>query len=148
MVSNPTLVNIHSNENFSGFDILLYHGFSFDYYVANVDFIRVNGGYDRIDNVMRFLLQRRHLAPTHSSNSYAPDTKFDPLVIDTLPDIFATGHIHKALAANYKGITLISSGCWQSMTEYQKRHGHKPDPCRVPIVNLQTRDVRILRFVK
>ena len=61
MVSNPAVVNIHSSEGFDGFNILLYHGYSFDYYVAEVDSIRVKGGYDRADLIMRFLLQRRHL---------------------------------------------------------------------------------------
>lgn len=147
LVSNPVLVNIHAKDGFSGFDVLIYHGYSFDYYVANVDFIRNNGGYDRVDLIMKFLLRRRHLAPTHSSNLYIPE-KNDPLVIETIPDIFATGHIHKASITNYKGITLISGSCWQSLTAYQERHGHKPEPCRVPIVNLQRRDAKIMRFCK
>jgi len=147
-VSNPSLVNIHARGNFQGFDVLLYHGYSFDYYVANVDYIRNNGGYDRVDLIMKFLLQRRHLAPTHSSNSYIPDTKLDSLVIESIPDIFVTGHIHKAMLTNFRGITMICASCWQSLTEYQKRHGHKPDPCRVPIVNLKTREARIMRFGK
>ena len=78
MVSNPSMVNIHSSANFSGFDVLMYHGYSFDYYVANVDSIRNQGGYDRADLIMQFLLQRRHLAPTHASTLYIPDTKQDP----------------------------------------------------------------------
>ncbi|MBU0614620.1 MAG: metallophosphoesterase, partial [Nanoarchaeota archaeon] len=32
-VSNPAIVNIHASEDFSGFDVLMYHGYSFDYYV-------------------------------------------------------------------------------------------------------------------
>ncbi|MCK4522209.1 MAG: metallophosphoesterase, partial [Nanoarchaeota archaeon] len=43
MVSNPAIVNIQSSNDFSGFDILLYHGYSFDYYVPNVDSIRFGG---------------------------------------------------------------------------------------------------------
>jgi len=36
-VSNPSTVNIHSSKNFSGFDVLIYHGYSFDFYVAEVE---------------------------------------------------------------------------------------------------------------
>jgi len=144
-VSNPALVNIHSSNGFEGFDVLLYHGYSFDYYVSNVDGIRQQGGYDRADLIMKFLLQRRHLAPSHSSTLYIPCAK-DPLVIDKVPDFFATGHIHKSSVSNYRNITLICGSCWQSKTSFQERVGHHPEPCRVPIVNLATREMKILKF--
>ena len=68
LVSNPSYVRIHQSEGFPGFDVLMYHGYSFDHYVATIDSLRVAGGYDRIDLLMTFLLQRRHLAPTHTSS--------------------------------------------------------------------------------
>jgi DNA polymerase II small subunit len=145
-VSNPGIVNIAAEDGFSGFDVLLYHGYSFDHYISNVDYIRNNGGYDRADLVMKFLLQRRHLAPTHTSTLYIPDSRSDPLVISALPDFFATGHVHKTSIANYRNITLISGSCWQRTTSFQEKVGHKPEPARVPIVNLQTREAKILRF--
>jgi len=146
MISNPGYVNIHATKTFPGFDVLLYHGYSFDYYVANVDSIRNRGGYNRADLIMKFLLQRRHLAPTHKSTLYIPETTKDPLVIDKIPDFFVTGHIHKTSVSQYRNITLISGSCWQSKTIFQEKVGHNPEPCRVPIVNLQTRAVKILRF--
>ena len=146
MVTNPCTVNIHASSEFSGFDVLLYHGYSFDYFLANVDSIRNNGGYDRADLVMKFLLQRRHLAPSHKSTLYIPNPDEDYLVIKKVPDFFATGHIHKTSVANYKGTTMICGSCWQSTTPFQVKVGHKPEPCRVPIVNLKTRDVKILKF--
>jgi DNA polymerase II small subunit len=146
MVSNPSLVNIHSSSSFSGFDCLLYHGYSFDYYVANVESIRNRGGYDRADLIMKFLLQRRHLAPTHTSTLYIPDAKKDNLTIEHIPDFFIAGHIHKSCVANYRNITMICGSCWQAKTPFQEKVGHNPEPARVPIVNLQTREVKILRF--
>ena len=148
MVSNPSIVNIHSSDGFPGFDVMLYHGYSFDFYVAGVQSIRDKGGYDRADLLMKFLLQKRHLAPSYTSTPYVPDTNSDSLVIDKVPDFFASGHIHKAAAANYKDITLISGSCWQSKTAFQEKVGHNPEPSRVPIVNLQTRHVKILKFGK
>jgi len=146
IVSNPAIVNIASDENFPGFDVLLYHGYSFDYYVHNVDSIRNQGGYDRADLIMKFLLKRRHLAPTYTSTLYIPDSKRDPLVIERIPDFFVSGHIHKTSVSNYKGVTLICGSCWQSKTPFQEKVGHHPEPARVPIVNLKTRDIKILRF--
>lgn len=146
MVSNPSVVRIHEMTNFPGFDVLLYHGYSFDHYVANVDAIRRGGGYDRADLIMKFLLKRRHLAPTHTSTLYMPDPNKDPLVIETPPDFFVTGHIHKTCVASYRNITMICGSCWQSKTAFQEKVGHHPEPARVPIVNLQTRRIKILRF--
>jgi len=148
MLSNPAIVNIHSSKNFPGFDVLIYHGYSFDFYFAEVESIRNNGGYDRADLLMKFLLQKRHLAPSYTSTLYVPDRKTDPLVIDKVPDFFVSGHIHKVAVANYKGVTLISGSCWQSKTAYQEKMGHNPEPSRVPIVNLQTRHIKILKFGK
>ena len=146
LVSNPALLRIHASEHFPGFDILLYHGYSFDYYVATADSLRNSGGYHRADLIMRFLLKRRHLAPSHTSTLYIPDHETDPLVISHVPDIFATGHIHYSLVAQHRHITLISGSCWQSMTSFQEKMGHDPEPARVPAINLKTRAAKILRF--
>ncbi|MBU1204669.1 MAG: DNA-directed DNA polymerase II small subunit [Nanoarchaeota archaeon] len=148
LVSNPALVNIGAKKGFPGFDILMYHGYSFDYYMANVESIRNNGGYERADLMMKFLLQKRHLAPTHKSTLYIPDIKTDPLVITKIPDFFMTGHIHYSSVSNYRNITMICGSCWQSKTTFQEKVGHHPQPSRVPIINLQTRDVKILKFGK
>ena len=145
-VSNPAMINICSVDDFSGFDILLYHGYSFDYYVANVDSLRLSGGYDRADLIMKFLLKRRHLAPTYKSTLFIPEITNDALVIDQVPDFFVTGHIHKTAVSNYRNITLISGSCWQSKTSFQEKVGHHPEPARVPVVNLKTRKVTILNF--
>lgn len=148
MVSNPSIVNINSSDTFPGFDVLMYHGYSFDFYFAEVESIRNKGGYDRADLLMKFLLQKRHLAPSYTSTLHTPDTNQDSLLIDKVPDFFVSGHIHKAAAANYKNVTLISGSCWQSKTAFQEKVGHNPEPSRVPIVNLQTRQIKMLRFGK
>lgn len=146
LVTNPSLINIEKTEKFSGFDVLLYHGYSFDYYVANVESIRSQGGYHRSDLIMKFLLKRRHLAPSFRSTPYFPAHQEDPLLIKKVPDFFVTGHIHYCRVANYRGVTLISGSCWQGKTTFQEKLGHEPEPARVPLVNLKTREVKILRF--
>ncbi len=147
LITNPGMINIGKAKNFSGFNVLIYHGYSFDYYVNNVEAIRNNGGYTRADLIMQFLLKRRHLAPSFQSTPYFPAHAEDPLLIKKIPDFFITGHIHYCKVANHKGITLISGSCWQSKTAFQEKMGHEPEPGRVPIVNLQTREIKILKFV-
>tara|TARA_Y100000310_G_C20675305_1_gene812697 strand:- start:441 stop:1829 length:1389 start_codon:yes stop_codon:yes gene_type:complete len=147
LVSNPAMITICKSGQFSGFNILMYHGYSFDYYVANVNSLRTGGGYHRGDLIMKYLLKRRHLAPCFNSTPYLPSHKEDPLIIQTIPDFFVTGHIHYAVAGNYKNTTLISCSCWQEMTTFQEKLGHNPEPARVPVVNLQTREVKMLKFI-
>ena len=147
LVSNPSMITIAKTEDFEGINVLMYHGYSFDYYVANVDSIRNNGGYNRADLIMKFLLKRRHLAPAFKSTPYLPAFDLDPLLITHVPDIMISGHIHYSSVATYKGVTMICGSCWQSKTDFQEKLGHNPEPGRVPVVNLKTREVKVLRFV-
>lgn len=146
ITTNPSVVNIHASRDFEGFNVLLYHGYSFHYYSENVDDLRMNGGTHNPENIMRFLLQKRHLAPTHTSTLYIPDTRKDPLVIEKVPDFFFTGHLHRVAATNYKNVTMMAGGCWQDQTPFMTKVGVEADPCKVVLVNLQTRDFKILNF--
>ncbi len=148
LLSNPALVNIHSSSDFSGFNVLLYHGFSYDYYGDNIESIRTSGRQisDRTELISKFLLQRRHLAPSHKSALTMPDIEADPLFIETVPDFFVTGHIHKSSISSYRGVTIICGSSWESMTTYQEKFGHVPDLCKVIIFNLQTRKPIIIDF--
>ncbi|MEW6063482.1 MAG: metallophosphoesterase [Nanoarchaeota archaeon] len=148
ITTNPALVRIHSSKEFPGFDVLIYHGFSIPYFANSIDSIRMSGGQNKIDSIMKFLLQRRHLAPTYMSTLYIPGNEDDPLLIDKVPDFFVTGHIHKVVATNYKNISLICAGCWVSGTPYQERRGIIPEPSKVVLASLKTREFKILNFGK
>ena len=146
LVSNPALVNIHSSENFSGFNVLLYHGVSFHHYLDNVDSLRTAWKGEHVDLIQKFLLTKRHIAPTHGSSLYIPDDKEDPLVIDKVPDLFVSGHMHKASVGTYNGVINICCGCWQSKTAMQDKYDIEPDKGRVMLFNLKTRQVKMLKF--
>ncbi len=148
LLSNPSVINIGGKPGFPGFDVLIYHGYSMIYYADNVDSIRSRGGQKRPDLIMKFLLQRRHLAPTHTSNLYIPDPEEDPLIIKSIPDLFITGHIHRVSATNFRNITMVSCSCWTAVTEDQEKRGLQPQPAKVPVINLMTRDVKIINFLK
>ena len=146
MLSNPAIVRTKEGDKFN--DFLLYHGYSFDYYVANVEIIRESGGYDRGDMIMSYLLKRRHLAPAYGSTLYFPDNADDSLVISDIPDVFVSGHIHKTAIGSYNNVFLVQSSCWQSRTAFQEKVGHHPEPGRVPIFNPKTRKIEVLNFYK
>jgi DNA polymerase II small subunit len=145
-VSSPSVVNIENTEHFSGFDILLYHGFSFPYYGSTIESLRMKGGIESVENIMTYLLKKRHLAPAHGSTQYHLGFNYDPLIIKEAPDFFVTGHIHKSAIKTYRGVTLLNCSCWISQTDYQEKRGITPDPGRVFYVNLKNRETKIINF--
>lgn len=147
-VSNPSYVRVHRSNTFPGFTVLLYHGFSFIYYGNQVPSIFSQGGVNRPDLIMKYLLTRRHLAPTHTSNLYIPDPVEDPLVIREVPDFFISGHTHHAVHDTYRGVTMINCSCWVPATDYQRASGLTVSPGKVPLVNLQTRQVKMMSLRK
>jgi DNA polymerase II small subunit len=148
MISNPGMINIGAGEYFPGFDFLIYHGYSLIYYADHVDSIRAKGGQKRPDLIMKFLLQKRHLAPTHTSNLYIPDRDEDPMVINKIPDFFVTGHIHRMSVNSYKNITLLNCSCWTAITEDQEKRGLQPQPAKVAAINLKSREIKVINFMK
>ena len=147
LLSNPSSVIIGKSTRSSGLEVLLYHGYSFDYYAQNVDSIRESGGYDAPVEIMKFLLKRRHLAPTHASTLYIPDIRKDYHVIERIPDIFATGHIHRMQAGTYRSTTLLQCGSWMGKTAFEEKLGHHPEPAKAFHVNLKTRKVSHIDFI-
>lgn len=145
ITTNPATVRIAKSKNFSGFNVLMYHGDSYDYYVDVNDSLRMNNAKLKPDMIIHFLLKKRHLAPSHTSTTYHPFEK-DFLAIRTIPDIFVSGHIHKSAVSHYNNIVTISCSCWQKKTAYQEKFGHEPDPCKVPILNLKTGKITVMDF--
>jgi DNA polymerase II small subunit len=147
-ISSPGTINIGKTEAFEGFNILMYHGFSMPYYGDKIPEIRESGGLSNMGAIMKFYLQRRHFAPAHGSTQFVPDIRYDPLVISKVPDILVTGHVHKISVDTYRGVTMINASTWVAPSEYQARFGLVPDCCRAIVMNLKTREVKILNFEK
>jgi DNA polymerase II small subunit len=142
---NPCYVNIGEKADFSGFTVLTYHGFSYPYYANNIPSLIQKRAMNCPEEIMKYLLKNRHLAPTHASTQYYPLEK-DGLFIREIPDIFVSAHTHKCGVSYYNNILVVSISCWEEMTPYQEKFGNIPDHCKVPMFNLKTRKVKILDF--
>src|SRR2546426_934647 len=75
----------------------------------------------------------------------APEAE-DHLIIDEIPDIFATGHVHAAGVDQYRGVVLVNSSTWQAQTPYQKMRNIEPMPARLPIVDLASGQAIVREF--
>ncbi len=138
MLSNPAYIRLESSNTF--INVLMYHGVSFDAMIEKINKL----SYENPGEVMVTLLKKRHLSPIHGLDILPQD--YDCLVIDEDIDIIHTGHVHINGLLEYKNILLINSGAWQAQTDYQKLIGHVPTPGQVPVVNLRTREAKIVKF--
>jgi DNA polymerase II small subunit len=145
LTGNPAYVNIGAKDNFLGFDVLTYHGYSFPYYANTVPKFMVEKTLNFPDKIMTYLLKNRHLAPSHASVQYYPSEE-DNLMIKKIPDIFVSGHTHKSAVSYYNNILVVSTSSWEGKTSNQERMGNEPDFCKVPLFNLKTRAIKILDF--
>ena len=62
----------------------------------------------------------------------------DRLVIDPLPEILLTGHVHICGVTRYRGVLGVNAGTWQSQTAFQKQMNVNPTPGLAVVVDLQT----------
>jgi DNA polymerase II small subunit len=95
---------------------------------------------------MREMLRRRHLAPIYGERTAIAPEERDYLVIDDIPDIFVTGHVHHAGMGDYRGVIMINASTWQAQTAFQRMHNHMPDPCKAFMVHLGTGKARVVKF--
>jgi len=140
LVTNPCYVSLAE-----GFEVLMYHGAGFHGVINEIDSLRIINAHHKPSLVVKELLKRRHLAPSHSSVVYIPGEK-DALFIRRIPDIVTTGEMHKADIDSYNNILIIANSCWQSITPFEEKVGNLPDPCKVPMLNLKTREIKIMDF--
>ena len=68
-------------------------------------------------------------------------------MIQEIPDIFVTGHVHGHHTETYKGVNLVHSITWQDQTDYQRMLGFQPKPCILTVVNLHTHAIAAIPFV-
>ncbi|WP_298498988.1 DNA-directed DNA polymerase II small subunit [uncultured Methanobrevibacter sp.] len=124
-ISNPGVVSL------DGINVLIYHGRSFDDLVMAVKQFT----HERNDLLMEELLKKRHLAPIYGERTPLASELEDYLVIDEVPDIFHTGHVHINTYRRFNGIHLINSGTFQTQTEFQKIYNIEPTPAEVPVIH-------------
>lgn len=122
-VGNPAYLDL------DGIKVLVYHGRSLDDIVTKIPRL----SYDAPHKGMEELLKRRHLCPLYGGRSPIAPDKEDHLVIEEIPDVIHSGHVHTFGVGFYRGVFLVNSSTWQSQTEFQKKVNLKPMPCKVAV---------------
>ncbi|WP_336342728.1 DNA-directed DNA polymerase II small subunit [Halalkalicoccus ordinarius] len=138
ITGNPSLVTIE------GVSVLMYHGMSLDEIIAELPAEKAS--YDEPHKAMYQLLKKRHVAPKYGGKLRVAPEERDYLVIDEVPDVFHTGHVHKLGFGTYHNVVSINSGCWQEQTAFQRSVNIDPDVGYAPIVDLDTLEVTARKF--
>ena len=138
IVSNPATVSVE------GVEVLMYHGVSLDEVIAELP--EDKASYDEPHRAMYQLLKKRHVAPQFGGHTRVAPESRDYLVIDDVPDVFHTGHIHKLGWGKYHGVLAVNSGCWQAQTDFQRSVNISPDAGYAPILDLDTLEMTVRKF--
>jgi DNA polymerase II small subunit len=144
LVTNPCNVKLIEGEK--EFKVLMYHGASIHSLINEIKELRMMKAHKCPAKAVRHMLKRRHLAPSHGDVVYIPNSEKDPLFINEVPDVLCTGEVHRLDIENYNGVLIITGSCWQSQTDFEEKVGNIPDPCKVPVLNLKTRELKIFDF--
>jgi DNA polymerase II small subunit len=135
---NPSTVTIE------GVSVLMYHGVSIDEVIAEHPSEDVS--YEHPHRAMQQLLKKRHVAPQFGGRTRLAPEAEDYLVVEDVPDVFHTGHVHKLGVGGYHNVRLVNSGCWQHQTAFQESVNIDPDVATAPILDLHTLDVTVRKF--
>lgn len=128
MLGNPCMIDIE------GVKTLMFHGQSLDDTIATIPGL----SYSKPAEAMKILLKSRHLSPIYGQRTpIAPEIE-DMMVIEEVPDIFHSGHVHVIDVDSYKGTLVVNSGAWQTQTPFQRAMGITPTPGIAIVINLST----------
>jgi len=128
MLGNPCMINM------DGVKTLMFHGQSLDDTIATIPGL----SYSKPAEAMKILLKSRHLSPIYGQRTpIAPEVE-DMMVIEEVPDIFHSGHVHVIDVDSYKGTLIVNSGAWQAQTPFQRAMGITPTPGIAIVINLAT----------
>ena len=134
-ISNPGIVSL------DGINTLMYHGRGFDDMAMTIKGM----SHEKNDLIMEELLNKRHLAPIYGERTPLASELEDYLVIDNVPDVFHTGHVHINRYKKYNGVHMINSGTFQTQTEFQKIYNIVPTCGEVAV--LHKGNYKQLKFV-
>ncbi len=135
--SNARFLPNPYNLALKGKNITVYHGMALNDLVELIP----GGSMSSIGTAIELMLKRRYMGSSYGGKTPIIPSEQDFHVMDKVPDIFITGHIHGHHLGNYNGVRYVNSSTWQSQTEFQKMMNFAPDPCILTMFDLNSRQV-------
>lgn len=135
---NPAMISIE------GVRVLIYHGRSLNAMFKHIPGLQPVRP-ETVVEAMRWMLRLRHLAPIYGEHPLSPERE-DWLLIDQMPHILHTGHIHVYGVGEYKGVRVVNSGTFENETPYIKSLGIEVTVGKVPILDLRDLKIEVKDF--
>lgn len=135
---NPSTIKIEDD-----ITIELYHGMSINGFTDSIPEANV----DDPTTAMRHMVKKRHLAPLYGYNTRIATEEEDLLVLDGIPDVLHSGHVHTFGVDTYNGVTIMNTGAWQYQTDFQEKMNIVPTVANAAVMNLQNFNVEIRDFL-
>lgn len=136
LIGNPALADIE------GVKFQLYHGMSLNAFADSIPGLDIR----EPTEIMELLLEKRHVAPMYGEHVRIAPENEDYLVIEEVPDVLHSGHVHKFGASDYNGIKVVNTGCWVYQTAFQKKLNIEPDVGYATVININDLDVSAVNF--
>lgn len=118
-------------------NITIYHGMALNDLIELIP----GGSMDSVGSAIELMLKRRYMGSAYGGRTPIVPSNEDYHVMENVPDIFITGHIHGHYLGNYKGVRYVNSSTWQSQTEYQKMMNYSPEPSILTLFDLNSMGV-------
>ena len=139
-----TIPNLTSHGNplrltLEDMNLLVFHGQGNELFQKHFQESRFNPG-----TAVQQLLEYRHLHPEYGSYNPLAPFKRDYLVIDEIPDVFVSGHLHHAYFEEYKGIKIITCGTFQRENQRKTQLKGKVSLGIIPILDTVTGSVEMI----
>jgi len=139
-INNPGFIEVHDVK------VLMYHGASQYSLISNIP--SASDGITNPQKTAVEMLRRRLLNPIYGFKPPVIPVGSEMIITDEkIPDVMHFGDIHKNGYTEYRGTTIVNSGCWQKITSNQIKRGLTPTPGEVPIYNLRTGNLKIEKFI-
>lgn len=136
-VSNPATVMLDGSV-----PVELYHGVSIHDFTSEVPGLDE----DRPTGPMEYMLKKRHLAPLFGNEARIAPEHSDYHVLETIPSVLHTGHVHTYGVDKYHDVLLLNTGGWVYQTSYQERMNIQPTVGKITNVNLQSLNFENIHF--
>lgn len=134
---NPATIEIEN-----GINVEFYHGMSINGFTDTIPSADVMNP----TTAMKHMLKKRHLAPLYGYNTRIAPEKEDYLVLEEIPDVLHSGHVHTFGTDTYNGVSVLNTGAWQYQTDFQEKMNIVPTVANVGILDLETFQTEVKDF--
>ncbi|RDD54154.1 MAG: DNA-directed DNA polymerase II small subunit [Candidatus Korarchaeota archaeon NZ13-K] len=135
---NPSVVGL------GGVRIMLYHGRSLNAVMKHIPGLQPVTP-STVVEAMSWMLKLRNLAPIYGEHPISPEDR-DWLLLEEVPNVLHTGHVHVYGVGEYKGVKLINSGTFENETPYIRSLGIEVTVGRVVVLDLKNLSVEVMDF--